>query len=76
MTISSVKCPVLGANVTRVTDLEGQTTKVICAEYDERTGICRLKRGASQGGPLSQFLERVSEDTLDTKTTHCGLLAA
>ncbi len=76
MTISSVRCPVLGTNVTRVTDLEGQTTKVICAEYDEPTGICRLKKNTSQGGLLSQLLERVSENTLASKSTRCGLLAA
>ena len=39
-----MKCPVLGANVTRVTDLEGEMPKLICAEYDEPTGICRLKK--------------------------------
>ena len=76
MTISSVRCPVLGTNVTRVTDLEGQTTKVICAEYDESTGTCRLKKNTSQGGLLSQFVERVSENTLASKSTRCGLLAA
>jgi len=76
MTISSVKCSVLGATVTRVTDLEGQMTKVICSEYVEPTGSCRLKATASQGGMLSQLLERVSENTLDTKSTRCILRAA
>ncbi len=73
MAINLVRCPVLGANVTRVIDLEGATTKVICAEYDEPTGMCRLKTSASRGGMLSQLLERVSEDTLDTKSTRCVL---
>lgn len=73
MGIDLVRCPVIGANVTRVIDLEGETTKIICAEYDERTGICRLKASAFQGGMLSQLLERVSEDTLDTKNTRCVL---
>ena len=71
MAIRSIRCPVLGANVTRVTDLEGETTKIICAEYDRRTGTCRLKRNVSQGGLLSQLLERVSEDTLNTKSMRC-----
>jgi len=76
MAISSMRCAVLGANVTRVTDLEGETTKIICTEYDEPTGICRLKKSASQGGMLSQLLERVSEDTLGTKNMRCDLRAA
>jgi len=76
MAISSVRCAVLGANVTRVTDLEGETTKIICAEYDEPTGICRLKKSVSQGGMLSQLLERVSEGTLDAKNMRCDLCAA
>ena len=32
MAIASVDCPVLGSHVTRVTDLEGLTTRVICPE--------------------------------------------
>ena len=73
MAIVSVRCAVLGANVTRVTDLEDEVTALICPEYEEPTGICRLKKNAGQGGPLSQLLERVSEDTLDTRTTRCNL---
>jgi hypothetical protein len=75
MSINSVRCPVLGANVTRVTSLEGETTQIICAEYDEPTGMCRLKTNATQGGMLSQLLERVSEDALNTKSTRCVLHA-
>lgn len=73
MAILPVRCPVLGANVTRVTDLENEVTAIICPEYEEPTGICRLKKNAFQGGPLSQLLERVSEDTLETRSTRCGL---
>lgn len=73
MPITSVRCPVLQANVTRITDLEGEVTRVICPEYEDPTGICRIKQGARTGGPLSQFLERVSEETLDRRTTRCDL---
>ena len=73
MAIVSVRCAVLGANVTLVTDLEDEVTALICPEYEEPTGICRLKKNAGQGGPLSQLLERVSEDTLDTRTNRCNL---
>ena len=75
MAIESVRCPVLSGHVTRVTNLEGEPVRIICAEYDERTGICRLKKNARDGGPLSQLLERVSEDTLATKNTRCILSA-
>lgn len=73
MPIASVRCPVSGANVTRVTDFEGEPTLIVCAQYDEPTGICRLKQGAADGGPLSEFLERVSEETLASKSLLCDL---
>lgn len=73
MPIATVYCPVIRSNVTRVTDLEGQPSKVICSEYQEPTGICRLKKGAKDGGMLSQLLQRVSESTLDTKDLNCVL---
>ena len=75
MAIESVRCPVLRGHVTRVTNLEGEPVRIICAEYDEPTGICRLKKNARGGGPLSQLLERVSEEALDTKNTRCILSA-
>jgi hypothetical protein len=73
MAINLVRCPVLGGNVTRISDLEGATTKIICAEYERSTGTCRMKRTATQGGMLSQLLERMSENTLDSKNTRCVL---
>ena len=73
MAITSIWCPVIGTAVTRVTDLEGHVIRIICAEYEESTGNCRLKRSAFRGGPLSQLLERVSEDTLTSRSTSCAL---
>ena len=73
MTMASIRCPVLGAHITRVTDFEGGVTKIICGEYDKSTGRCRLKRSALQGGPLAQLLERVSEEALNTRSTLCVL---
>jgi hypothetical protein len=73
MAIAQVRCQVAQAAVTRVTDLEGATTRIICPEYEEPTGICRLKRDALEGGPLSQLLERASEDTLGARGTRCDL---
>ena len=74
MAIRSVRCPVLGAHVTQVTDLEGVVTRIICTEYDGANGMCRLKKSAREGGPLGQLLERVSEDALETRSARCVLL--
>ncbi len=73
MAIDQVRCPVTGAIVSRVLDFEGETTKIICPEYDEPTGMCRLKESVSKGGMLSQLLERVSEGSLNTRNTRCVL---
>ena len=75
MPIESIHCHVLGANVTRIIGLEGEIVRLICAEYDEPTGDCRLKKAGRQGGPLSQLLERASEEVLDTKSVRCHLCA-
>jgi hypothetical protein len=75
MAITSVRCPVLGAHVTRVTDFEGNVMTIICAEYDESSGTCRLKKAALEGGPLAQLLERTSEEALNTRSTLCVLRA-
>ena len=76
MAFHTVRCPVLGAHVTRVTDLEGAVTRIICPEYDFQGGGCRLKTSALAGGPLGQLLERVAEDTLETPGTRCVMLAS
>jgi len=73
MAITSVHCNVLGADVTCVTDLEGTVTRIVCAQYDASTGLCRVKQGALVGGPLSQLLERVAEGTLASHGTRCDL---
>lgn len=73
MFIATVRCPVLGASVTRITDLEDQTTKIICSEYEQPTGICRMKKRTQEGGLLSKLLERVAEETLETRDVHCVL---
>jgi len=75
MAMNSIRCPVLGARITRVTDLEGVVTRIICAEY-ESDGTCRVKKSVREGGLLAQLLERVSEDTLNTRSTLCLLRTA
>ena len=73
MAMTSIRCPVLRAHVTRVTDFEGNVTRIICAEYEESTGTCHLKKTALEGRPLAQLLERMSEDTLNIRSTLCVL---
>jgi hypothetical protein len=75
MATTWIRCPVLGGHVTRVTDFEGNPTKIICEEYDEPTGTCRLRKTVLQGGPLTQLIERVAEETLDSSGTLCLLRA-
>jgi len=70
MGMNSLLCPVLGANVTQVTDLEGNVSHVICVEY-QADGRCRLKKAAQEGGPLSQLLQRNAEDSLSSRSTVC-----
>ena len=73
MAITTIRCPVTQGPVMCDVDLEGTMTRVFCPEFEERTGVCRLKRNALEGGPLSQLLERASEHTLDCRHLQCGL---
>jgi hypothetical protein len=73
MSITSVRCPVLGSRVMCIRDLEGTITKVICPAFEAATGLCRVRREALCGGPLSQLMERVAEDTLSTRNAGCEL---
>jgi hypothetical protein len=72
MEIASVLCHVLQGNVARVVDLEGRVSQVICPEYDEMTGDCRLLK-TTAGGPLSQLVERASEGRLGSASSRCRL---
>ena len=68
MAIKTLYCHVLQSTISTVTDFEDNITRVICPEYDHPTRGCRLKQSASRGGPLSTFVARVAEDTLDQRT--------
>ena len=76
MATASIRCLVLGAHVTRVTDLEGNVTRIICPEYVASTGACGLKTSALEGGPLSQLITRVSEGTLASRSALCEMLSS
>jgi hypothetical protein len=71
MTLKQMHCPILQAQVTVVTDLEGAVDRVICPQYVESVGGCRLKSQCAVGGPLSRLLERVSENTLASRGDRC-----
>jgi hypothetical protein len=72
MSLKMVRCSVLGAKVACLTDLNGDTVRVLCTAHEESTAICRLKHGPSRGGPLSQLLER-RETTSPPKDRTCHL---
>ena len=76
MVIKSIRCPVFGVHVTQVIDFEGAVTRVICAEYDESDGACRLMKSSSAAGPLSRFVDRASEGIVGTPAAACPLRAA
>lgn len=71
MTMRTIRCHVLGANVVRVSDMEGAVSHVICHAFEPSTGLCRLRRDALSGGPLSQLMERVAEETLAERGGRC-----
>ena len=73
MALATRWCPVIHAAVTMVTTLEDEVTNVFCQEFDPDTKSCRLKNVPAQGGPLSQLLDRVSEDALGRRTARCRL---
>jgi hypothetical protein len=71
MAIKTIRCHVLQSTISMVTDFEDSVVQVICPEYDNATGMCRLKTRASSGGPLSTFVARASEGTLDNRAVRC-----
>jgi hypothetical protein len=71
MPITTVHCPASHSDVVRITDFEGATTRVLCAEYDEASDTCRLKMRAFADAPLARLLERADERTLATHDVRC-----
>jgi hypothetical protein len=73
MAITSAWCSVLQASIPRLTTLEGEVSTVVCPEFEPVTRTCRLKKAVGRGGPLSQLLERVSEQALRSPAPRCNL---
>jgi hypothetical protein len=59
--------------VSLVTNLGGEITAVICPEHDGDNGICRLKKRASEGGPLVQLLAQAESLPLPIRSTQCDI---
>ena len=75
MAITAVRCHVIGETVVRVSDFEGAVVRIICPHLEPGTDACRAKRQAHDSGRLGEFLERVAEDTLQSRGDRCELLA-
>jgi hypothetical protein len=66
-------CPILGAHVTRVT--QKGSTRILCGEYCEAGGICRLKKAALERDELQGVIE-ASSDGVPLGGTSCVMLTA
>ena len=71
MSLQTIWCPVVGAHVSRTTNLEGEVLSVMCPDYENATGFCRRRTAVLKGGPLARLLDRTSEHTLADSTTQC-----
>ena len=65
-------CPVLKTHITYVTDLEDRAIRVICYEYEEATGACRVKRHTQSDGVPAQLCE--SESSARTPELLCSVV--
>jgi len=72
MATKLIRCSVIGACVTRVTNLQGCVTRIICPQY-AADGTCRLKQAHAGAGPLAQLLARVVDGTQPGRGTACVL---
>ena len=66
-------CRILGAHVTR--DTRGGTMRIICGEYCETEGICRLKKAALESGTVQGLIE-ASSDGVAPGGARCVMLTA
>ncbi len=71
MGLITFRCHISHEPVSRVTDLEGATVRMICDQLEQASGVCQLKRRIDDDGPLGQLLDRVFENTLDTRSIRC-----
>ena len=71
MGVETIWCPVSGARVGTITNMQGAVTAVVCEDYNPEARLCRRRAGVKTGGLLGQFLERVAQQTLADPTTRC-----
>jgi hypothetical protein len=74
MNLETIWCPLSGARVGTITDMEGAVTRVICQDYHAEARTCARRASAMEGGPLAQFLDRVDQQTLADATTRCVIV--
>ena len=61
MEMSFTYCPVLGARVTKVKQVDGTVMRIICPAYELSGGTCRRMRSGCGAGPLIELIERAAE---------------
>ena len=72
MGASTVRCHILGDDVTVVTDLAGQVVNVVCPEFHRLTYNCGRKLAGS--GMLGIFLSRLADRTMGSKAVACEFI--
>jgi F420-0:gamma-glutamyl ligase-like protein len=74
MGASTVRCHVLGDDVTVVTDLAGQVVNVICPKFRRLTYNCEKKLEGA--GVVGTFLGRLADRTTGSKAVVCEFIDA
>jgi hypothetical protein len=74
MGASTVRCHVLGDDVTVVTDLAGQVVNVICPKFSRPTYNCKKK--LEDVGVLGVVVRRVVDRTTGSKVVVCEFIDA
>jgi len=74
MVRAALRCPIRHTAVVRVTDVRAGTDTVVCPEYEEPTGICRLKEEALSDPSRSPLVDRLSGERRGAGPARCSLL--
>jgi hypothetical protein len=69
MSANTVYCHILGGNVTVVTDINGNTTNVVCPEFARLTHGC-YKKGKELGF-VGSLLGKAADKLTGTRAAYC-----
>ena len=72
MGATTVRCYVLGGDVSVVSEFDGTVVNVICPEFNRITYNCNRKTGGA--GFLGQVFGRVADRTTGTKAVACEFI--